>query len=219
MGGGRTAQGLAVLAVLAAPVWLALATYHSMNSIDQALWVLGMLLVARLQNGGGDRIWLWLGAAIALVLFSPFAVWQQHGWPFLEFSRDAARYKVGEVSALERVASQGLAPEDRARVEILTGSFGETAAMTCSGPPSACLARSGRTTSTGSGGPATRRASPCSWCTNRRASSSAGSSAASARPRSSAATACRGSTRRRPSSATRSRRPLAELWPELELYR
>lgn len=38
LGGGRAAQGLAALALLAAPVVLAMGTYYSMNPIDQALW-------------------------------------------------------------------------------------------------------------------------------------------------------------------------------------
>ena len=151
MGGGRVAQGLAALALLCAPVSLALGTYHSMNPIDQALWALGFLLLARLLNGGGERLWLalgllvgigllnkvsmswfaaglgagllltrersrlatpwpWIAGAIALALVSPFLWWQrQHGWPFLEFSREAARYKVGAVSPLALLGVQILA--------------------------------------------------------------------------------------------------------------
>jgi 4-amino-4-deoxy-L-arabinose transferase-like glycosyltransferase len=41
LGGGRAAQGIAALAALTAPVCLALATYHSMNPIDQAAWAIG----------------------------------------------------------------------------------------------------------------------------------------------------------------------------------
>jgi hypothetical protein len=151
MGGRRAAQGLAALALLTAPVSLALGTYHSMNPIDQALWAVGFVLLARILNGGSDRIWLalgllvgigllnkvsmaWFGAglgagllltrerrrlatpwpwaagAIALALVSPFVWWQQqHGWPFLEFSREAAEYKVGAVSPLALLEGQILA--------------------------------------------------------------------------------------------------------------
>src|SRR5262245_12373645 len=151
MGGGCVAQGIAALAALSAPVCLAMGTYHSMNPIDQALWVLGMLLLARILNGGRDGLWLllgtllgiglqnkvsmlWFGAGlgvgllltperrrlatpwpwaactIALALFSPWVVWQQqHAWPFLEFSRDAARYKVGAVSPWGLLSGQLLA--------------------------------------------------------------------------------------------------------------
>jgi hypothetical protein len=45
--------------------------------------------------------WPWLGGAIALLVFAPFVWWQwRHGWPFLEFSRNAAELKVGEISLL-----------------------------------------------------------------------------------------------------------------------
>ena len=54
--------------------------------------------------------WPWAAAAIALVCFAPFVWWQrQHGWPFLEFSRNAARYKVGYVSPLDFARDQLLA--------------------------------------------------------------------------------------------------------------
>jgi hypothetical protein len=151
MGGGRSAQGLAALALLTSGVGLALGTYYSMNPIDQALWAIGMWLLARILNGGKDRLWLalgllvgvgllnkvsmlWFGAglgvgllltperrrlatpwpwaagAIALALFGPFVWWQQqHGWPFLEFSRNAAQYKVGAVSPLGLLSGQILA--------------------------------------------------------------------------------------------------------------
>lgn len=151
MGGGRAAQGIAALAMLCAPVVLAMGTYHSMNPIDHALWALCLLVVARILNGGGAGLWLalgallgigllnkvsmlwfgaglgvgllltparrhlatpwpWVAAAIALALVSPFVWWQQqHGWPFLEFSREAALHKVGTVSPLTLLGEQVLA--------------------------------------------------------------------------------------------------------------
>ncbi len=40
--------------------------------------------------------WLWLGAAIALLLWSPNLVWQaQHGWPTIEMSRNLQREHSG----------------------------------------------------------------------------------------------------------------------------
>ena len=166
MGGGRAAQGLAALALLTAPVSLALGTYYSMNPIDQALWAGGFLLLARILNGGGDRLWLalgllvgvgmlnkvsmtWFGAglaagllltrerrrlatpwpwgagAIALALFAPFVAWQQqHGWPFLEFSRDAAEQKVGAVSPLALLGGQILAMNPLAAPLWIAGLVG-----------------------------------------------------------------------------------------------
>jgi hypothetical protein len=123
-------------------------TYHSMNPIDEALWAVGMLLFARILNGGSDRLWIvlgilvglglqnkvsmlwfgvgtvagliltperrrlatpwpWASAFIAMALFSPFVLWQwRYGWPFLEFSRNAALHKVGAVSPLDLFLGQ-----------------------------------------------------------------------------------------------------------------
>src|SRR5262245_49054708 len=68
LGGGRAAQGLAALALLAAPVVLATSTYHSMNPIDHALWAGGFLLFARILNGGSERLWLGLGLLLGVGL-------------------------------------------------------------------------------------------------------------------------------------------------------
>jgi len=54
--------------------------------------------------------WPWAAAAIAAVCFAPFVWWQiQNGWPFIEFSRNAALYKVGHVSPLAFLRDQILA--------------------------------------------------------------------------------------------------------------
>jgi hypothetical protein len=43
-------------------------------------------------------------------MFAPYVVWNaRNGWPFLEFSRNAAQYKVGEVTLLDFVAQQTMA--------------------------------------------------------------------------------------------------------------
>jgi hypothetical protein len=40
--------------------------------------------------------WLWMGLAIALVLWSPTLVWQaRHGWPAFEMSRSLHRERSG----------------------------------------------------------------------------------------------------------------------------
>jgi len=150
LGGGRVAQGLAALAVVTCPVYLALTNYYSMNPIEQALWPLCMLLVLHILGGGSRGWWIvlgallgigmlnkvsmmwfglglavglvltphrrwlltpwpWLAGAITLVLFSPYLWWNaQHGWPFLEFSRNAAAEKVGAVTPLDFVLQQVL---------------------------------------------------------------------------------------------------------------
>src|SRR5207244_518658 len=54
--------------------------------------------------------WPWLAAGIAVLLFSPHLLWQvQHGWPTLEFMRNATGRKMAVVSAAGFVAAQVLA--------------------------------------------------------------------------------------------------------------
>jgi hypothetical protein len=51
--------------------------------------------------------WLWLGGLTALVLFSPYIVWQVlHGWPTLEFWRTYAVGKTYPVTPLEFLSQQ-----------------------------------------------------------------------------------------------------------------
>lgn len=51
--------------------------------------------------------WLWLGVAIAGLLLVPNLLWQQaHGWPSLEFYRNASLYKQTRLPSLEVVAAQ-----------------------------------------------------------------------------------------------------------------
>ena len=135
VGGGRTAQGLSGLAVLAAPVYLGICGIYSMNAIEQPLWALAAFLVLRLINRPGARLWLllgvvmgmgllnkismlwfgfglvvglvltpqrrslrtpwpWVAGGIAFLLFSPYILWNvEHGWPTVEFARNALLYK------------------------------------------------------------------------------------------------------------------------------
>jgi len=70
LGGGRTAQTLAALAVLVAPVYLALTGFYSMNAFEPLLWTAAALLVARIINGADARWWLVLGAVLGLGLLN-----------------------------------------------------------------------------------------------------------------------------------------------------
>lgn len=65
-GGGRFAQGLAALSILAAPQLLGLTGIYSMNALDLAFWAGGALLVARLSRLDRPRLWLPLGLLIGL---------------------------------------------------------------------------------------------------------------------------------------------------------
>ncbi len=73
-GGGRFAQALAGLSILAAPQFLALAGTYSMNSLDLAFWAGGALLVARLSRLDRPRLWLPLGLLIGLGLLNKLSM-------------------------------------------------------------------------------------------------------------------------------------------------
>lgn len=61
LGGGRLAQGLAALAVLAAPIFMFFCTYLSMNSIEPLIWTGCALVVVRIVQTGDTRLWLLFG--------------------------------------------------------------------------------------------------------------------------------------------------------------
>jgi hypothetical protein len=69
-GGGRYAQLLAALAILAAPVYMFFCTYLSMNSIEPLLWMGCALLVARMIDTGEPRLWLWFGVLSGIGLLN-----------------------------------------------------------------------------------------------------------------------------------------------------
>jgi len=68
LGGRRFAQGLAVLAVLVAPGYLAVDSYLSMNSIEPLLWMGCVLVVIRIIKSGDVRLWIWFGVLAGLGL-------------------------------------------------------------------------------------------------------------------------------------------------------
>lgn len=80
-------------------LWLAfgaLAGFGLENKISLLFLGAGLvvgLIAARRWDVLRSR-WLWLGGLLALLLFTPYLVWQQqHGWPTLEFMRNAERLK------------------------------------------------------------------------------------------------------------------------------
>ena len=66
LGGGRFAQGISALAVLTAPLWLALHGMHTMNALDQLFWTGGAWVVLRIVRDGWDKGWLVFGALAGL---------------------------------------------------------------------------------------------------------------------------------------------------------
>ena len=67
LGGCRAAQVLAMTAVLAAPVFLGIANYLSMNSFEPCFWMGALLVVFRLAEGSNTpRAWLFFGLLAGL---------------------------------------------------------------------------------------------------------------------------------------------------------
>lgn len=76
MGGRRFAQFLAALTVVAAPVYLALSHFYSMNALDLVAWTLAAWVFVRLLRGAPAREWLWLGLAVGVGLLNKISlVW------------------------------------------------------------------------------------------------------------------------------------------------
>src|SRR5262245_9650056 len=53
--------------------------------------------------------WPWIGVAVAMAVFAPHVIWQfQHGWPLLEFVRNAQQHKIAAISPLDFLRQQML---------------------------------------------------------------------------------------------------------------
>jgi hypothetical protein len=70
LGGGRFAQALAAVVVLAAPVYLAFSTYLSMNPVDVLVWSGLAYVVIRLVQTGDVRLWAAFGALAGIGLLN-----------------------------------------------------------------------------------------------------------------------------------------------------
>jgi hypothetical protein len=101
LGGGRFAQAVAGVAVLAAPVYLAGHGLMTMNAFEQVFWTAAVYVLVRIIQTGDGRRWILLGlilglglenkhstaffgvaVAVALVL-SPERAWLRTRWPWL----------------------------------------------------------------------------------------------------------------------------------------
>ncbi len=75
LGGGRLAQALAPLAVIASLIYLLTNTLFQTVTPDQLAWVLGCYLLLRLLNGAdARRTWLLLGALLGVALLAKYTV-------------------------------------------------------------------------------------------------------------------------------------------------
>lgn len=74
LGGGRFAQGLAALAVLASPLFLRAANLFQPVVLDQLWWTLGLLALVALCRTGSPAAWIGFGAACGLGLLTKFSI-------------------------------------------------------------------------------------------------------------------------------------------------
>src|SRR3712207_2603628 len=66
LGGGRFAQGLAALATLVAPTFLAMGTFISMDAFDQLFWVAAAYVLLVILKRDRPRLWLVFGLIAGL---------------------------------------------------------------------------------------------------------------------------------------------------------
>jgi hypothetical protein len=68
MGGKRFAQGLAALTVLAAPAFLGIDNFLSMNAFEPLFWMGCAYVLIRIIKTGNEKLWLWFGLIAGLGL-------------------------------------------------------------------------------------------------------------------------------------------------------
>jgi hypothetical protein len=74
LGGGRYAQALAAVAVIVAPVYLAIDNYFSMNCFDQVFWALAGYIVIRILKQDDAKLWLLFGVVAGVGLMNKYSM-------------------------------------------------------------------------------------------------------------------------------------------------
>ena len=70
LGGGRFAQALAALSILAATVWMGLNHVFSPNAFEPLFWMGCALIFLRIVRTRNEKLWLWFGALAGLGLMN-----------------------------------------------------------------------------------------------------------------------------------------------------
>ena len=74
MGGGRFAQAVAAVAVLAVPIFLLFHHLLTMNAFEPLIWMGAAWCVVRATNSGRAKYWLWFGVIIGVGLETKYSV-------------------------------------------------------------------------------------------------------------------------------------------------
>jgi hypothetical protein len=74
LGGGRFAQGLAAVAVMAAPIYLSIDHIFTVNAFDQLFWALGAYILIRTVKTDDPRLWLLFGLVAGVGLQNKISV-------------------------------------------------------------------------------------------------------------------------------------------------
>jgi hypothetical protein len=94
--------------------WLAFGALAGVGLQNKhTMLVFGFALVAGLLISGHARLlaskWLWLGGALASVIFAPNLIWEaRHGWPQIEVVRNGEQFKILHISARQFIFEQVL---------------------------------------------------------------------------------------------------------------
>ncbi len=74
MGGGRFAQALAALAIIAASIFLVFHHWLTMNAFEPLIWMGAAWCVLRAINSGKASYWLWFGVLVGLGLQTKYSI-------------------------------------------------------------------------------------------------------------------------------------------------
>jgi 4-amino-4-deoxy-L-arabinose transferase-like glycosyltransferase len=74
LGGGRFAQGLAAVAVIVAPVYLAIDNFFSMNCFDHVFWALAGYIVIRIVKEDKPWLWVFFGLVAGVGLMNKYSI-------------------------------------------------------------------------------------------------------------------------------------------------